>query len=187
MPTHGQRLGKKVSDVPHAGNVLHAELEAANPILEPMEAHVAGLRHLWLHSAVGEAHGDFVVAMDRRGRLRVTEVGEHLSFEVSDLCGGKHAPILRFLNGRAHHGDARGVHGDGGVDEGGVVGPREMMEGRGHAASVGPREERGVGEDVEGHGGGPKNFHAVAMSGHEPQETLQVGHGVKGGGGLRAG
>ena len=128
MPTHGQRLGKKISDVPNTRNVLDAELEATNPILEPMEAHVAGLRHLGLDGAVGEAHGDFVVAMDRRGRLRVAEVGEHLSFLVGDLCGSKHAPILRFLNGRAHHGDARGVHGDGGIDEGRVVGAREMMK-----------------------------------------------------------
>ena len=43
----GKDLVKKLSDVPNAGNVLHAELEAANPILQPMEAHVAGLRHLW--------------------------------------------------------------------------------------------------------------------------------------------
>ena len=171
MPTHGQRLGKKISDVPNAGNVLHAELEAANPILEPMEAHVAGLRHLWLHSAVGEAHGDFVVAMDRRGRLRVAEVDEHLSFLIGDLCGGKHAPILRFLNGRAHHGDARGVHGDGGVDEGGVTGAREMVERRGHAASVGPGEERSIGEDVERHRGRPEDLQAVAMGSDKAKET----------------
>ena len=187
VPTHGHRLGEKIRHVPEAGNVLHSELELANPILQPVESHIAGLRYFGLDGAIGEAHGDFIVAMDRRGRLRVSEVGEYLPFLVGDFGGSERAPVLRFLNGRAHHGDARGVHGDGGVDEGGVVVPREMMEGRCHAASVGPREERGVGEDVEGHGGGPKNFHAVAMSGHEPQETLQVGHGVKGGGGLRAG
>ena len=187
MPTHGQRLGKKVSDVPHAGNVLHAELEAANPILEPMEAHIAGLRHLWLNSAVGEAHGDFVVAMDRRGRLRVTEVGEHLSFEISDLCGGKHAPILRFLNGRAHHGYARGVHGDRGVDEGGVGGTREMVKRRGHAASVGPREERGIGEDVERHRRRPEDHQAGGMGCDKAKETVEVGHGGTGGSGLGAG
>ena len=48
MPTHGQRLGKKISDVPDTGNVLDAELEATNPILEPMEAHVAGFDILGL-------------------------------------------------------------------------------------------------------------------------------------------
>ncbi len=187
VPTQGQRLGEKLSHVPNAGNVLHEEPELANPILQPVKLHVAGLGHLGLDGAVGEAHGNFIVAMDRRGRLRVSEVGENLAFLVGDLCGGERAPVLRFLNGRAHHGDARGVHGDGGIDEGGVVVPREMVEGRGHAASVGPGEERSVGEDVEGHGGRPKNFHAVAMGGHEPQETLQVGHGVEGGSGLCAG
>ena len=187
VPTHGQGLGKEVSHVPNAGNVLNAELEASNPILQPVETHVAGLRHLWLHSAVGEAHGDFVVAMDRRGRLRVTEVGEHLSFEISDLCGGKHAPILRFLNGRAHHGYARGVHGDRGVDEGGVGGTREMVKRRGHAASVGPGEERSIGEDVERHRGRPEDLQAVAMGCDKAKETVEICHGGTGGSGLGAG
>ncbi len=53
MPTHGQRLCEEVSHVPYPGNVLHSELEAANPILEPMKTHVAGLRHFWLDGAIG--------------------------------------------------------------------------------------------------------------------------------------
>ena len=128
VPTHGHRLGEKIRHVPEAGNVLHSELELANPILQPVESHVTGLGHPGLNGAVGETHCDFIVAMDRRGLLRVSEVGEYLAFLVSDLCGSEHAPVLRFLNGRAHHGDARGVHGDGGVDEGGVVVPREMVK-----------------------------------------------------------
>jgi hypothetical protein len=56
-----------------------------------------------------------------------------------------------------------------------------------HAASVGPRQEQGVCEDVEGYGGGAENLHAVAMGGHESQDAFQVGHGVKGGSGLCAG
>ena len=83
MPTHGQRLCEEVSHVPYPGNVLHSELEAANPILEPMKTHVAGLRHFWLDGAIGQAHGDFIIAMNRRGRLRVAEVGEHLSYSAS--------------------------------------------------------------------------------------------------------
>ena len=138
VPTHGQGLGKEISHVPNAGNVLNAELEASNPILQPVETHVAGLRHFGLDGAIGDAHGDFIIAMNRRGLLRVPEVGEHLAFLVGDFSGGKRAPVLRFLNGRTHHGDARGVNGDGGVDEGRVVGACKMMEGPGHAASVGP-------------------------------------------------
>ena len=129
MSTHGQRLREEISHVPNAANVLHAELKAANPILKPMETHVAGLRHFGLDGAIGQAHSDFIVAMNRRGRLRVSEVGEHLAFLVGDLCGGKRAPVLRFLSGRTHHGDAREVNGDGGVDEGGVVGVRILCSG----------------------------------------------------------
>ncbi len=113
VSTHGQRLCEEVSHVPDAANVLHSELEAANPILEPVETHVAGFRHFWLDGAIGQAHGDFIIAMNRRGRLRVSKVGEHLSSLVGDLGGCKRAPVLCFLNGRAHHGDARGVNGDG--------------------------------------------------------------------------
>ena len=66
--------------------------------------------------------------MNRRGRLRVAKIRENLALEVRDLCSGKRAPILRFLNGRTYHGDTRGVNGDGGIEESGVVAAREMVE-----------------------------------------------------------
>ncbi len=119
VPTHGQRLCEEVSHVPYPGNVLHSELEAASPILEPMKTHVAGLRHFRLDGAIGQTHGDFIITMNRRGRLRVAEVGEHLSFLVGDLGGCKRTPVLHFLNGRTHHGDARGVNGDGALKKAG--------------------------------------------------------------------
>ncbi len=80
VPTNGQRLCEEASHVPYPGNVLHSELEAANPVLEPMKTHVARLRHFGLDGAIGQTHGDFIIAMNRRGRLRVAEIGEHLSF-----------------------------------------------------------------------------------------------------------
>ncbi len=98
VPTHGQGLGEKIRHVPGAGNVLHSELELSNPILQPVKSHVAGLGHFGLDGAIGEAHGDFIITMNRRGRLRVSEVGEHLALLVGDLCGGKRAPVLRFLS-----------------------------------------------------------------------------------------
>jgi hypothetical protein len=60
VSTHGQRLGDEVSHVPDAANVLHSELKAANPILEPMKSHVAGLGHLRLDGLVGQTHGDLI-------------------------------------------------------------------------------------------------------------------------------
>jgi hypothetical protein len=59
---------------------------------------------------------------------REAEGSQSRRLEVRDLCSGKRAPVLRFLNGRAHHGDARGVNGDGGIKKGGVVAAREMVE-----------------------------------------------------------
>jgi hypothetical protein len=91
---YGQRLREEISHVPDAANVLHSELEAANPILEPRKTHVARLRHFWLNGAIGQAHGDFIVAMNRRGRLRVAKVGEHLSLLVCDLGSGKRALVV---------------------------------------------------------------------------------------------
>ena len=187
MPIHRERLGEKISHVPNTRNVLNPKLASLYPVLKPMKAHVAGLRHLGLDGLVGKAHGDLIVAMNRRGRLRVAEVGEDLSLQVRDFSSGKRAPILRFLNGRAHHGDARGVNGDGGVKEGGVVGAPEMVERPGHAASVGPGQERGVGEDVEGHGRGSEDLHAIAVSGDKAKKAVQVCHGRMGGSGLCAG
>ncbi len=107
-----------------------------------------------------------------------------MSLLVCDLCSGKRVPVLRFLNGRAHHGDTRGVDGDEGIEEGGIVRARKMVVRPGHAASVGPGKDRGVGEHVKGHGRGPEDLHAVAVSGHKAKKAVQVGHGRKSGVGL---
>ncbi len=160
VPNHRERLGEKISYVPNTWNVLDPELASLHPVLKPVEAHIARFRHLWLDGFVGKAHGDFIVAMNRRGRLRVAKVGEHLSLFVCDLCSGKRAPVLRFLNGRAHHEDARGVNGDGVIRKGGVVATRKMVERPGHAASVGPWSMAGrpsyhCGERRQIQGGGP--------------------------------
>jgi hypothetical protein len=188
VPSHWKRLSEKISHVPNIGNVLDPELATLDPVLKPVEAHVAWLRHLGLDGPVGKAYGDFIIAINRRGRLRVAKVRENLTLEVRDLCSGKRAPILRFLNGRTHHGDTRGVNEDGGIEEGGVVAAREKVErpGPGHAVGVRPGQIRGVGEDVKGHGGGAKDFHAVGVRGYKSKEAVQVGHGRKRGGGLCA-
>ncbi len=70
VTTHGQRLREEISHVPNAANVMHSELKAANPILEPMETHVAGLRHFGLDGSIGQAHSDFIVAMKSESTCR---------------------------------------------------------------------------------------------------------------------
>jgi hypothetical protein len=163
-PNHGKRLGEKISHVSNTGNVLDPEPATLDPVLKPVEAHVARLRHLGLDGPVGKAHGDFIIAMNRRGRLRVAEVRENLTLEVRNLCSGKRAPILLFLNGRTQLGYTRGVNGDGGVEQGEVVASREMVERPGHAASVGPGQVRWSraerfscrwGARIQNQGGGP--------------------------------
>ncbi len=41
VPSHWKRLGEKISHVPNTGNVLDPELAPLDPILKPVEAHVA--------------------------------------------------------------------------------------------------------------------------------------------------
>jgi hypothetical protein len=41
VPSHWKRLGEKTSHVPNTGNVLDLELATLDPVLKPVEAHVA--------------------------------------------------------------------------------------------------------------------------------------------------
>jgi len=41
VPSRWKRLGEKISHVPNTGNVLDPELAPLDPILKPVEAHVA--------------------------------------------------------------------------------------------------------------------------------------------------
>jgi hypothetical protein len=137
VPTHGQRVREEISHVPDAANVLHWELASSNPILEPMKTHVAGLRHFGLDGPIGKAHGDFIIAMNRRGRQRLSKVREYLAFKICDLRRSKRVPIFGLLYGGADDGNACGVDGDGGIEELRVVGAGEMMKRPSHAAGVG--------------------------------------------------
>jgi hypothetical protein len=74
VSNHRQRLREKISDVPDSANVLHAELASPDPVLRQMEAHVAGLGHLWLDDPVGQTYGDLIVTMNRRGGLGVPKI-----------------------------------------------------------------------------------------------------------------
>ena len=167
--------------------MLDPELEPTNSLLQPMKSHVAGLRHLRLDGLISQTHRDFIVAMNRGGRLRVPKVGEHLALFDRDLGSGKCAPVLCFLYGRTDNGDTGRMQGNWGIKEGGVVRPGQMVKGPGHASSVGPGKERGITEHVEGHGRGPEDLDPVAVHRRKAKKTVQVGHGREGGGGLCAG
>ena len=69
-------LGKVVGEVRPAGLPGDDELALGDAVPDPVEAHVNCFGLPDLGSAVGDAAGGRVVGYDRRGRLRVAEVGE---------------------------------------------------------------------------------------------------------------
>jgi hypothetical protein len=73
------------------------------------------------------------------------------------------------------------------IKKSGIVGAREIVKRPGHAAGVGPGQERGVGEYVEGHCRGSEDLHAIAVGGDKPKEAVQIDHVCMGGNGLCAG
>ena len=94
---------------------------------------------------VGKSDGDFVVAVDDGGTLRVAEVVQDLSLAGRDLCSAEGAELFHLLHGGADDRDAGGVDRDGRVDKARVPETTEMVEGTGDAAGVGSREIGGVG------------------------------------------
>ncbi len=107
-----------------------------------------------------------------------------MAFDSDDLGGTKRAGQFRFLDRRADDQDPGGGGGEWAVDERGIVGAAKVMEVAAHAASVWARQVRGIRHEHEAHAGGPKDFGAVAMGGEVAEKTVEVVHGVLGGGGL---
>jgi hypothetical protein len=65
--TTGSDFVKTICHVLNTWNVLYPQLASVDPVLKPMEAHVAGIGHLRLDGPVGQAHGNLIVTMNRRG------------------------------------------------------------------------------------------------------------------------
>jgi hypothetical protein len=138
------RLGEKVGDVAKAADEHDTKMSLANPVPDPMQAHVGGLGHPLRHRVGSNADGDLVVAEQRGGGLGVAHVDQDFSFLCRDAGSGVQASVLRLRDKGAHNRDAGGVAGDGVVYPVIVVGEPEIAQATGDAACVGAGEEGGV-------------------------------------------
>ncbi len=110
-----------------------------------------------------------------------------MAFHSGDLCGAKRVGQFCFLDRRVDDRYPGEGAGEAAVDERGLVGAAKVVEVTTHAAGVWAREVGGIRHQHESHAGRPIDFGAVTVGGEVAEETVEVAHGVLGGGGLGAG
>ncbi len=96
MTGNRQRLGEEVGDVADAPDEDDAKMSMADPVPDPMQAHVGGLRHPLRHRVGSNADGHLVVAEQRGGGLGVAHVCQYFLFLCRDAGSGVQASVLRF-------------------------------------------------------------------------------------------
>ncbi len=121
---------------------------------------------------VGKSDGDFVAAVDDGGTLRVAEVVQDLSLAGRDLCSAEGAELFHLLHGGADDRDAGGVDRYRRVDKTRVAETKQVVEGAGHAASVGAREVRSVRQHGKMHVGRVEHLPTVGVGGDEAEQPL---------------
>ena len=88
MTGNGKRLREEVRHVVQAANEEDTEVSLADPVPDPVQAHVRGLGQS-LGDGVGrDADGHLVVAKQRGGRLGVAHVGQDFAFLCRDAGSG---------------------------------------------------------------------------------------------------
>ncbi len=97
---------------------------------------------------------------------------QDLSLAGRELCSAEDAGVFRLLHGGADDRDAGGVDGDGRVDEALVAETRQVVERAGHAASVGAREVRHVGQHGKLHVGRVEHLTTVGVGGDKAEQPL---------------
>ena len=163
---------KVVGNVNASRYVADKELQLSNAVPKPVKPHVARLGELLLDGPVGKSDGDLVVTVDDGGTLGVAEVVQNLSLAGRELGSAEGAGVFRLLHGGADDRDAGGVDGDGRVDKARVAETSQVVEGAGHAASVGAREVRRVGQHGKLHVGRVKHLPTVRVGGDETEQPL---------------
>ena len=88
MTGNRQRLGEKIRDVADAPDEDDTKVSLADPVPDPMQAHVGGLRHPLRHRVGSDADGHLVVAEQRSGGLGVAHVGQDFAFLCRDAGSG---------------------------------------------------------------------------------------------------
>ena len=144
MTGNRQRLGEEVGDVVQAADKHDTKVSLADPVPDPMQAHVGGLGHPLRHRVGSNADGHLVVAEQRGGRLGVAHVGQDFAFLCRDTGSGVQASVLRLRDKGTDNRDAGGVAGDGVINPVIVVGEPEITQATGNAACVRAGEEGGV-------------------------------------------
>jgi hypothetical protein len=120
------------------------KVSLADPVSDPMEAHVRCLRHPLGDRVDSNADSHLVVAKQRSGGLGVAHVGQDFAFLGRDAGSGVQAGVLRLRDKGTDNRDAGGMAGDGVVDPVIVVGEPEVAQATGDAAGLGAGEEGGV-------------------------------------------
>ncbi len=88
MTGNRQRLGEEVGDVVQAADKDDTKVSLADPVPDPMQAHVGGLLgHPLRHRVGSNADGHLVVAEQRGGRLVVAHVGQDFAFLCREGMG----------------------------------------------------------------------------------------------------
>jgi hypothetical protein len=87
MTGNRKRLGEEVGDVADALDEDDAKMSLADPVPDPMQAHVGGLGHPLRHRVGSDADGHLVVAEQRGGGLGVAHVGQDFAFLCRERCG----------------------------------------------------------------------------------------------------
>ena len=88
MTGNRQSFGEEIRHVMKAAYEKDTEVSLADPVPDPVQAHVRGLGHA-LRDGVGrDADGHLVVAKQRGGRLGVAHVGQDFAFLCRDAGSG---------------------------------------------------------------------------------------------------
>ncbi len=87
MTGNRKRLGEEVGDVTEAADEHDAKVFLADPVPDPMQAHVGGLGHPLRHRVGSNADSHLVVAEQRGGGLVVAHVGPDFAFLPLSRCG----------------------------------------------------------------------------------------------------
>ena len=88
MTGNGQRLREKIRHVVEAADEKDTEVSLADPVPNPVQAHVRGFGHALGDGVSRDTDGHLVVTKQRGGRLRVAHVGQDFTFLCRDAGRG---------------------------------------------------------------------------------------------------
>ncbi len=135
MTGNRKRLGEEVGDVAQAADEHDSKVSLADPVPDPLQAHVGGLGHPLRHRVGSNANSHLVVAEQWDGGLGMDHVGQDFAFLCRDAGSDVQASVLRLRDKGTDNRDAGGVAGDGVVDPVIVVEP-EIAQATGDTACV---------------------------------------------------